>query len=169
MMPIIKKIGIPVAAALWAASAAVPATAAAMIDGSKSVVQFYTEFLSKASSPNTPEIAKKILAPDWKSIGSYDGKVKSRDMIIKQIGGFGKLIPNLSWKVEEIIQSGDRYVVRGRASGTPVGPLFGVNGEGRSFDIMSIDIHRVKNGQIVESYHVENWAGALGQLKGKSR
>ncbi len=59
------------------------------------------------------------------------------------------------------------FVVRGRASGTPQGPLFGVDGKG--FDIMSIDIHRVQDGRIVESYHVEDWAGALRQLSAKRR
>ena len=32
---------------------------------------------------------------------------------------------------------------------------------------MSIDIHTVENGKIVTSYHIEDWAGAIRQLKGK--
>ena len=66
-----------------------------------------------------------------------------------------------------MIQAGDRVIVRGRASGTPKGPLFGVDGKGKSFTIMSIDIHTIKDGKIVKTYHVEDWAGALAQLKGK--
>jgi len=57
--------------------------------------------------------------------------------------------------------------MRSRATGTPKGPLFGVDGEGRSFDILTIDIHTVENGKIVTSYHLEDWAGALQQLQGK--
>jgi predicted ester cyclase len=83
------------------------------------------------------------------------------------MGGFAKLIPDLNWAVEEKLQDGNRLVVRGRATGTPNGPLFGVDGQGKSFDIMTIDIHTVENGKIVQSYHVEDWAGALRQLKGK--
>jgi predicted ester cyclase len=64
-------------------------------------------------------------------------------------------------------EDGDFVVVRSRATGTPKGPLFGVNGEGRSFDIMTIDIHEMKDGKIARSYHIEDWAGALQQLKGK--
>lgn len=32
---------------------------------------------------------------------------------------------------------------------------------------MAIDIRTVKNGKIVQTYHVEDWAGALRQLKAK--
>ena len=58
-------------------------------------------------------------------------------------------------------------VVRSRATGTPTGPLFGVDGNGRSFDILTIDIHTIEHGKITRSYHVEDWAGALQQLSGK--
>ncbi|MEM7255197.1 MAG: ester cyclase [Pseudomonadota bacterium] len=64
-----------------------------------------------------------------------------------------------------MIQQGDQVVVRSRATGTPAGPLFGVDGKGKGFDILAIDIHTVANGKIVRSYHVEDWAGALRQLK----
>jgi hypothetical protein len=42
-----------------------------------------------------------------------------------------------------------------------------VNGEGRSFDILTIDIHELEDGVIVRTYHVEDWAGALQQLRGQ--
>ena len=64
-------------------------------------------------------------------------------------------------------QDGETVIVRSRATGTPKGPFFGVDGQGRSFDIMAIDIHTVENGKITRSYHVEDWAGALRQLSGK--
>ncbi len=63
-----------------------------------------------------------------------------------------------------MIEEGNRVVVRGRATGTPAGPLFGVDGKGKGFEIMSIDIHTFEDGKIVQTYHVEDWAGALRQL-----
>ena len=84
-----------------------------------------------------------------------------------QVGGFGKLIPDLKWDVQAMHQDGNTITVRSRATGTPVGPLFGVDGQGRSFDIMTIDIHEIEDGKIVRTYHIEDWAGALQQLKGR--
>ena len=74
------------------------------------------------------------------------------------------MIPDLNWAPVEMIESADRVVVRSRATGTPTGPLFGVDGQGKSFDIMAIDIHTIEGGKLVETYHVEDWAGALRQL-----
>ena len=62
---------------------------------------------------------------------------------------------------------GNFVTLRSRATGTPVGPLFGVDGEGRSFDILTIDIHELEDGKVVRTYHVEDWAGAQGQLSGR--
>ena len=81
--------------------------------------------------------------------------------------GFGKLMPDLKFAPQEITQQGKVFVVRSRATGTPNGPLFGVPASGKSFDIMTIDIHTVENGLIVRSYHVEDWAAAIRQIGAK--
>lgn len=51
-----------------------------------------------------------------------------------------------------------RVVVRGHASGTPVGELFGVPPSGRRFEILSLDVHTVEDGRIVRTWHIEDWA-----------
>lgn len=107
------------------------------------------------------------MADEWKSVGDYSGAFKTADKFIGQIGGFGQLIPDMNWEMFEVIEAGDKVIFRGRATGTPKGAMFGVDVEGRSFDIMSIDIHTIKDGKIVDTHHVEDWAGALGQLSGK--
>ncbi len=129
------------------------------------VEAFYAQYLSASGAKDKAAEAERLLAPDFTSIGDYSGRTKSRDELSRQLTGFAQLIPDLTWKVEEILQVGNRYVVRGRASGTPKGPLFGVDGKGKSFAVMSIDIHEVANGKIVRVYHVEDWAGALAQLR----
>lgn len=135
--------------------------------GQKSVVEPFYAFLSNPASNAHAIAARASLSDNWQSIGDYSGTTKSPDAFVKQIGGFGKLIPDMNWEMVEVIEVGDQVIVRGRATGTPQGPMFGVDGQGRSFDIMSIDIHTVKDGKIATSYHVEDWAGALRQLSGK--
>lgn len=153
---------------LFAAATAVAIVASmagpVLADDRATVEAFYVRLLSASGAKDKAAEADRILAPDFQSIGDYSGKSKSRDELAKQLGGFMKLIPDLNWKIEEIVHSGDRYVVRGRATGTPNGPFFGVDGKGKSFDILSIDIHQVAGGKIVKTYHVEDWAGALRQL-----
>ena len=131
----------------------------------RAVVQaFYDRVLNAATAADLPQRIDQVLAPGWITMANNSG---GNDVayFTKAVQGFGQAIPNLKWEVMEIIASGNRYVVRGRATGTPAKPFFGVEPAGRSFDIMSIDIHTVENGRIVRSFHVEDWAGAIRQLR----
>jgi len=139
-------------------------TGSAMADD-KALVQNFYDLLSNPASQSHAVEFKAATSENWESIGDYSGKNKTRDQFLGQVGGFGKLIPDLNWAVEEMIQSGDRVVVRSRATGTPKGPLFGVDGQGKSFDILTIDIHTIEDGKITRTHHVEDWAGAIRQLR----
>lgn len=146
----------------------VSSTVSSVFADEKEVVQSFYDFLSNPASEQHAATFKSVTTEQWESIGDYSGASKNRDQFIGQVSGFfAKLIPDLKWEVQEMIQQGNKVVVRSRATGTPGGPLFGVDGNGKSFDILTIDIHTVENGKIVTSYHVEDWAGALQQLKGQ--
>lgn len=134
----------------------------------KATVQAFYDFLSNPASEMHASAFKAATADNWVSIGDYSGTNKTEEQFAGQVSGFfAKLMPDLKWDVQEMIQDGDKVVVRSRATGTPQGPLFGVDGKGKSFDILTIDIHTVENGKIVSTYHVEDWSGALQQLSGK--
>ena len=130
------------------------------------VEAFYSQLLSKPNAQDMPQKAADVLVEDWVSIPTPRGG-KGREGFVKTLKMFGESIPDLTWQPLEILQSGNRYIVRGKATGTPVKPMFGVEPKGKSFEIMSIDIHTVENGRIVQSYHVEEWHRAVRQLKVK--
>lgn len=144
------------------------ATTAALASDEKAIVQTFYDFLSNPASEQHASAFMDATADDWQSIGDYSGKNKNSEQFVGQVSGFfAKLMPDLKWDVQEMIQQDNKVVVRSRASGTPQGLLFGVDGEGRRFDILTIDIHTIENGKIVSSFHVEDWSGALQQLQGK--
>ncbi|MGP6085474.1 ester cyclase [Antarctobacter jejuensis] len=148
-------------------SAAVAAFATgAFADDTTTVTAFY-DLLSNPGSKDHVAAFVDATSENWVSVGDYSGNSKTRDAFIGQVGGFGQLIPDLNWAVQDIHQDGDFVTVRSRATGTPVASFFGVDGQGRSFDIMTIDIHQLEDGKIARSWHVEDWAGALQQLSGK--
>lgn len=141
-------------------------TSSGTMSADRTIVEaFYTRLINPSGAQDKMAEAQRLLAPDFQSIGDYSGKAKSREELAGQLAGFAKFMPDLNWKIEEILECGNRYVVRSRASGTPKGPLFGVDGKGKSFTLMSIDIHEVVGGKIVRVFHVEDWAGALRQLQ----
>ena len=133
----------------------------------KTTVQVFYDFLSNPGSQFHAKAFMGATADGWESVGNYSGKNKSADGFVGQLGGVAKLIPDLNWAVQDMHQSGNTVVVRSRATGTPAGPLFGVDGQGRGFDILTIDVHELKGSKIARTYHVEDWAGALKQLSGR--
>ncbi|WP_224816497.1 ester cyclase [Hasllibacter sp. MH4015] len=153
----------PTLAAATLAVAALTAPVLADGHGLAVVERFYTELLTDPAA-TTPDMVREVVAEDWVTTPTPLGG-PGAEGFANTMAAFGQIIPDLEWEAVEILQSGERYIVRGRATGTPVAPFFGIDPPtGNSFDIMSIDIHRVEDGLIVESYHVEEWATAIQQL-----
>jgi predicted ester cyclase len=152
--------------ALLTSAALALASNAAFADGMASVEKFYT-FFSEAPVVFPPDEFAALITDDWVSSGDYSGDTKNFETFLQSIGGTAQFIPDFTLTVEEIYEAGDTIVVRGRAVGTPAGPFMGVDGEGRSFEVMTVDIHKIENGKIARSYHVEDWAGAMRQLAGQ--
>ena len=137
----------------------------ATIASDRAVVEaFYTNLLSKPNAADMPQQAAKVLVEDWVSIPTPRGG-EGAEGFVKSLQGFGETLPDLKWEPQEILRDGNRYIVRSIATGTPAKPFFGVPPNGKGFEIMSIDIHTVENGRIVQSYHIEEWHKALRQLK----
>lgn len=132
----------------------------------RAVVAPFYSMLNQPASKDLKAIAEATIAPQWRSFGAENSS-KGREEFVAQVTGFGKLIPDLTWEIKDVLVDGNRVIVRGEASGTPTGPFFGVPQGGKSFRIMSIDIHTVENGKLVTAYHVEDWASAVRQLSAK--
>lgn len=117
-----------------------------------------------ASSPDVIErLLGQVTSADWQNCGAND-ICQSRADVIKRWTGRISIIPNLRWEQKELLISGSHITVRGEDTGTPAMPFLGIQPNGRSFRITTIDIHEVKDGKIVRTYHVEDWASAIRQL-----
>ena len=136
------------------------------MENHKEIVRpFYTECLTVNPRADAAATLNRLLAESFQSIGSADTKGKAQ--LIGQIQFFWKLVPDLKWEVQEMLQEGNQVVVRSIASGSPRGELMGLHLDGsRSFQIMTIDIHTVERNQITKVHHLEDWATAIKQLKG---
>jgi predicted ester cyclase len=121
---------------------------------------YYAVFDARSGNAATLDA---ILAPGWKNYSS-DSDFADKQGFLAILSGIQQAVPDLTWRIAEVLIAGDRITVRGEGSGTPAGAFFGVPHGGRSFSIMSIDIHTLRNGRIHSTYHLEDWAGALRQL-----
>jgi predicted ester cyclase len=128
------------------------------------VAPFY-DGLTAAPGKDVVAVLRQATAPEWVSCGENDVCV-AREQVIARIAGRHKDIPDLKWVIKEVLVSGNRVTVRGEATGTPAGDFLGAPHGGKSFKLMSIDVHTIEGGKIVRSYHVEDWLGAVRQLSG---
>lgn len=129
------------------------------------VSSLYTKCLTVNAETNLPEFLDNLLADNFQSENAKE--IKTKQQLIGQIQFFWKLMPDLKWEPQEILQEGNRVVVRSMFSASPNGEFMGMQLDGsKKFKTMSIDIHTVEYGRIVKVYHVEEWATAIAQLKG---
>jgi predicted ester cyclase len=155
-----------VLAAAAALSLATPAAAQTAEQKALAVVAPFYDGLNAAPGKDVAGVLRQATAPDWVSCGAND-VCGAREQVIAAIAGRHKAIPDLKWEIKEVLVAGNRVTVRGEATGTPAGELLGVPHGGKSFKLMSIDVHTVEGGKIARSYHVEDWLGAVRQLSGK--
>jgi ketosteroid isomerase-like protein len=136
----------------------------ALADDIDTVRAFYSDILTDPAG-TTADRYFELFSPDVVSIPTPPGGEGAQGML-NTVAFLGQVVPDLTWVPQEIIETDDnRFVVRGLATGTPVGPFFGVDrATGKSFEIMSIDIVTVEDGLITHIYHLEDWTGAVAQL-----
>ena len=130
-----------------------------------SVAPFY-KALNAEFANDSPELIRQSTAPEWVSCRGND-ICNTRDEVIAGIGQRLKSVPDLKWEIKEILVSGNQVTVRGEATGTPAGEFMGAPHSGKSFKLMSIDVHTLEGGKMVRSYHIEDWLGAVRQLSAK--
>jgi predicted ester cyclase len=66
--------------------------------------------------------------------------------------------------VEETVVNGDLVCNRHTVRGTHTGEFMGVPGSGRTFEVLALDMLRVRNGQIVEHWAVNDVLSLFAQL-----
>ncbi len=130
----------------------------------EALMAFYEKALTVNSKTNPAAVCSEILANNFVSKGSVESK--NKEQLTGQLGFFWKLIPDLIWEPQDILNEGNKYVVRSLASGTPKGDFMGLPTDGtKSFNIMTIDIHTIIDGKVQEVHHLEDWGTAIKQLK----
>ena len=121
---------------------------------------FYEPFNSGDTS-----VYDTILAEDWVDVPLGAGQQPGREGFKPIIELFRGIFPDLQITIEDVLVDGNKAAVRSTIRGTHEGNLFGIlPATGKPVEFMAIDIHRVENGQIVETHHIEDFLSVLFQL-----
>jgi steroid delta-isomerase-like uncharacterized protein len=135
------------------------------VEKARAIVAPFYEALNRPAGIDVVKLIEQATSSEWMTCGGDDACVP-REKFIAGFKSRDEASPDVKWEIKEVLIAGDRIIVRGEASGTPSGVFRGIPASGKSFKIMSIDIHTIEDGKIKRSYHVEDWAGAMRQLSG---
>jgi predicted ester cyclase len=149
--------------ALLLATALAPARAEMSPDAARAAVVPFYKALNAEFANDSAALIRQATATDWVSCRGND-VCNSRDEVIAGVAQRLKSVPDLRWEIKDVLVSANQVTVRGEATGTPAGDFMGAPRTGKSFKVMSIDVHTIEGGKMVRSYHIEDWIGAVRQL-----
>lgn len=96
--------------------------------------------------------------------GPESSEVQGADGIKQAVTMFRTAFPDLTYTVEDEIAEGDLVMARFSARGTHLGPFLGVAPTARAIAYSGIDVNRIRDGRIVESWVHYDALGLLQQL-----
>jgi steroid delta-isomerase-like uncharacterized protein len=119
--------------------------------------------MNEAWNEGNLETVDDCVAPQYTHEGPLDsvqGPQGLKEMITKYRTAF----PDCNLKIDDMFSADDRVVVRFQYSGTHKAALEGLAPTGRHASGAGIDVHRVENGRIVETYSQWDALGLMQQL-----
>ncbi len=150
-----------VAGASLCASAATPAP----LDDARAQ-SIVDAFYGALTAPTRDAIVRglaPVVDPAWRNCGGDDA-CQDLAATIQRWTARIDVVPDMQWQRHAVLVAGDHVVVRGEVRGTPRATFLGLAPTGQSFRVMTIDIHTVHDGRIVETRHLEDWAAAMRRL-----
>jgi len=80
------------------------------------------------------------------------------------IGLWRTAFPDWHMTIEELVAEGDKVTNRFTTRGTHQGPLMGIPPTGKTMVVQSLEMHRIENGKVAESWIVDDVPGIMVQL-----
>ena len=105
-----------------------------------------------------------LAAPGYVNHSTPPGVPPNREGLKQLTALFRAAFPDGRMTIEEMVAEGDRVATRKTFRGTHRGELLGLPPTGRAVEIALLDLVRLADGQVVESWSVADELGLLRQL-----
>ena len=112
----------------------------------KTVTLWYEAFTKK-----DPALFDQILHETWVDIPSPPGTAPGPEGVKPLFARLTTTFPDLKLTIEDILQDGNKVVVRARMAGTQKEAFMDFPSKNRRIDIQVVDIHEFKDGKIVRT------------------
>jgi len=125
----------------------------------KDVTLWYEAFNMK-----DPALLDRILSENWVDIPTAPGQPAGREGVKPLLAQLAMTFPDFKVSIEEILQDGNKVIVRSEITGTQRETFMGFPAKNRTMTIQAVDIHEFKDQKIVRTWHTEDWMTGLRQL-----
>jgi predicted ester cyclase len=115
-----------------------------------------------AFSAHDPQLLGSVLDEHWYETPSEDRG--GREVGMKLLVALTTTFPDFKIEIKDMIQEGNKVVVRSEITGTQAGVFMGFEPKNRKISIQAIDIHEFKDDKIVRTWHSEDWLTGLRQM-----
>jgi len=125
-------------------------------------IEVVRAWIDDAWSGGNLAVADDLLAEEFVLHDPVAGReVVGRDAERALISGLRQAIPDLTFTIDDIVADGDDVTIRWLAEGTHGGELLGFAATGRALAIRGVDMYRLSEGRIAESWTFWDLPGML--------
>lgn len=132
----------------------------AMAERNKQIARRFVEGFAGGDTA----VLEELVAEDLIDHNPAPGHRSDRQGLLDAVTLYHTGFPDLRATVEQEVAEGDLVVLCGTISGTNTGSMLGLPATGKKAAFPYMDMYRIVNGRIVESWHLEDIAGMLHQL-----
>jgi steroid delta-isomerase-like uncharacterized protein len=105
------------------------------------------------------------IAPEFERhdlVGAYPGV--DADSVVDFLSEVIRSVPDMQLNIDDVLSDGDRVAVRFKLEGTLEGELFGQSGSGKPISVNAINIYRVADGKVAETWQLQDLSGFSAQI-----
>jgi steroid delta-isomerase-like uncharacterized protein len=125
-------------------------------------IEAVRRWIDEAWSRGNLDVAEHLLTDEFVLHDPVAGReVVGRDAERALISGLRTSIPDLVFTIDDLVADGDNVTIRWIAEGTHGGELLGFPSTGRRLAIRGVDMYRLENGRITESWTFWDLPGML--------
>jgi steroid delta-isomerase-like uncharacterized protein len=125
-------------------------------------IEVVRQWIAEAWSGGNLAVADDLLTDEFVLHDPVAGReVVGRDAERALISGLRQAIPDLTFTIDDVVAEGDNVTIRWIAQGTHGGELLGFAGTGRALAIRGVDMYRLHDGRIAESWTFWDLPGML--------
>ncbi|WP_198348016.1 ester cyclase [Plantactinospora sp. KBS50] len=106
----------------------------------------------------------KVFSPDYQVHTAGLALPRGPEAFRMAVQFWKRAFPDFTCTIQQLLGDGDHVTLRFRTTGTHTGPLMWIPPTGRTFVVQGVDLHRVADGQVQESWISDDFPRILIEL-----